>query len=109
MVRIILSSVAAAALLAMAGCGGRAASPVALDQSLDAELSCDHLDAEKRTNTARIADLEQEGSTSDANSVGMALAGGIWWLDGRQGAAKDAKALDARNARLDELMAERGC
>ena len=98
----------AAACAAAAGCGGRVARPVALEQSFDGALSCAHLSGEKANNEKRLAELKGESRDKDVNNLGLLVASPLF-LDFSDTQRKEAEAIYARNARLDALMAEKGC
>lgn len=96
------------AAIVLAGCGGRVARPVALEQALDAKLSCDHLAGEYANNKKRLAELVDERAFSDKNNVGLLVTSPLF-IDLSDTQKKEALALRARNQRLDELMREKGC
>jgi len=88
-----------------AGCGGRAAQPVASTTPMDATLSCDHLRAERQVNLARIADLG--GERHDANRDVARLVMDPLVIDLSQTEQREIAALEARNQELDRLIAGR--
>lgn len=102
-----LCAIAATSLLA-AGCGGRAAHPVVLDQPFDARLSCAHLAGELSNNEKRLDELQGERDGKPAYNAGMLVVSPLM-LDLSDTQREEAKALVARNERLSALMAEKSC
>ena len=91
----------------LAGCGGRAARPVATATPYDDHLSCDHLRAERRVNAARIADLAKEQGDRQTNNAGFLVAMPLFMdFSGVEG--KEVAALEQRNQVLDGLV-EKKC
>ena len=93
-------------LLLLAGCGGRAAHPVAINNDYDDRLTCDHLRAEREVNDSKLADLTKERKNDNANNVGMAVAYPLF-LDLSGAERKEAEALTKRNAVLDGMIANK--
>jgi hypothetical protein len=93
--------------LLLAGCGGRAAHPVAVNNAYDDRLTCDHLHAERGVNDSKLADLTKERKDANGNNVGTALLEGPLWLDLSGAERTEADALVKRNAVLDGLIAKR--
>lgn len=107
---------AAALIAAAAACGGRATQEVAVDRPLDDRLSCVHIDAERRANVDRIADLEEEREANRLRSLtrapGAVLGNpltAIALADPSVAIYREIEGLELRNGRLDELAVERGC
>jgi hypothetical protein len=96
------------AVLALAACGGRVARPIPAINSFDDALSCTHLAGEFDNNLARLSELTGERRAKVADNVGMLLASPLF-LDLSQAQQTEASAIDARNARLVELMANQNC
>jgi hypothetical protein len=96
--------------LLLSACGGRSSHPVEATTAHDAQLSCDHLHAERRVNDARIADLDGERKGDSDNNVGKVIgqgAVGILFLDLSDSEKKEIQAFQARNKVLDQMVAER--
>ena len=101
----------------LSGCGagdGRARQPVADTTSLDARLSCSHIQGEYEMNRRRLAELgEQEAGRGAANmgrmmTYGLVLGAAVLHESGALYRAEGA-ALQRRNVRLMSLAAEKGC
>lgn len=109
-----IAALAAAAMVA--ACGGRAAQPVAPVATIDAALSCAHIEAELRANAARADDLRGERNTNRLRSLSRvpgALIGNpisaIALADPSIAIYRELGALQLRNTRLGALALERGC
>lgn len=96
------------AAISLAGCGGRVARPVLVDQALDSKLSCAHLSGEYANNKKRLAELVDERAFSDKNNLGLLVTSPLF-IDLSDTQKKEALALRARNQRLEELMREKDC
>lgn len=107
---LLLSSVT------LGGCGPEAARPariVPASSSLDARLSCEHLQGEYGMNQRRLTEIHGTEAGRNTANIGrqMAfgpLAGGMMRDDGRR-AATEGASLEGRNNRLLALAAERRC
>jgi hypothetical protein len=95
-----------AVCLLVAGCGGRVARPVAINNDFDSQLTCGHLRAERGINDSLLMDLTQERKHDDANNVGMVPASPLF-LDLSSSERKEADALTKRNAVLDQLIVKK--
>ena len=102
--RIVNNRLAVFCLLLLAGCGGRAAHPVAANNDYDDRLSCDHLRAEREVNDSKLADLTKERKNDNNNNVGLAVMDPLF-LDLSGSERTEAEALTKRNAVLDGLIA----
>lgn len=109
------AAIAALCVLA-AGCGGRAANPVSETSSLDAQLSCDQIRAEREANDRRVAELDDEKRANDIRNatkvVTFPILGGVTTpltFDPSLAITEEKKAIATRNARLDQLAGEKGC
>jgi hypothetical protein len=94
----------------LAGCGGRSSHPIEAATAFDAQLSCDHLRAERQVNDLRIADLQGEKDNDGTNNVGKVVGQGvvgIMFLDLSDSEKKEIEAFQARNKVLDQMLAER--
>jgi hypothetical protein len=100
-------------LLSLAACGAREAQPVAEQSELDNRLTCAHLQGEFQANQARLDELRQESGRRAVENVGVVLAFGLipggMAVDTGSTQRTEAESLQRRNARLQALMAERGC
>ena len=93
--------------LCLAGCGGRTAHPVAVNNDYDDRLTCDHLHAERGINGSKLADLTKERKDANANNVGTALFMGPLWMDLSGAERAEADALVKRDAVLDGLIVKK--
>ncbi|MEL6977391.1 MAG: hypothetical protein AAGM38_01775 [Pseudomonadota bacterium] len=114
--RWILGAAALTAVLGLSACGGRVADPVAQRSDLDSRLNCAHLGAEKAANLRRMEDLRDERVDNRIRSVARvpgAIIGNplsaIALADPSLAIYEEIDALEARNARIDELIAEKNC
>lgn len=101
---------------ALAACGGRSAQPVAVVREIDVALTCEHIDAELRANTAREADLRAERVDNRLRTLSRlpgAIIGNpvtaIVLADPSIAIYRELNALDTRNGRLETLRTERTC
>lgn len=96
----------------LAACGAREAQLVAETSPLDDRLSCEHLQGERVTNSARVSELAAETGRRQGDNValvlGLGLAGAMM-MDSGETQRQETEALQRRNARLDALLAERRC
>jgi hypothetical protein len=105
-VGIVNNTSVAFCFLLLAGCGGRAAHPVAINNDYDDRLTCDHLRAEREVNDSKLADLTKERKNGNNNNVGMAVLDPLF-LDLSGAERKEAEALTKRNAVLDGMIANK--
>lgn len=94
--------------LLLAGCGGRAANPIALEKPFDSQLSCAHLAGEYENNIKRLEELTGESREKFANNLGLLLVSPLL-LDFSDAQKREAEAIVARNKRLTVLMTEKDC
>ncbi len=104
----------AAVLALLAGCAGRAPQPVAVSQYQDKDAGCAAIQAELAANTGKIAQLGREKGMKTAQNVAAGVAGLFIWplwlaMDFQGAASAEQTALEARNAHLARLAADRGC
>ena len=95
-------------MFALAACGGREARPVAQATALDDRFSCAHLSAEYDINRTRAADLANERGEQIRNNLGMLIVAPLF-LDLSGAERREIEALAARNERLVQLSAAKGC
>lgn len=95
-------------LLIFAACGGRKAAPVEVVRSSDAQLTCEHIAAERRVNTSRVADLTGESEFSGRNNLGLLIASPLF-LDLSDTVQVEVKAIEERNEQLDTLSNAKDC
>jgi len=110
MARVFASNVVVLILaLLLSSCGGRAAHPVSATMPYDSQLTCEQIKAERVVNDSRIADLHGEEHDDHNNNVafivGYGLMGGMF-VDTSGAEKSEIKALRARNAVLDSLIAK---
>ena len=108
--------VSALALTAMLGaCAGRDPQIISAVQPGDQNLNCDTISAEMMANTQRIQQLQKESSDTTGKNVAFGVVGAIlFWpalfaMDFKDGAGKDAQALQARQSFLASMLAQRHC
>ena len=96
--------------LLLSACGGRTTNPVAATTPYDAQLTCEHVQAEREVNDAHIADLKNEEQDDTRNNVAFVVTGGIAGAlvtDASHSEETEIKALKARDDVLDGLIAEK--
>ncbi|MEY5098692.1 MAG: hypothetical protein RJA36_1411 [Pseudomonadota bacterium] len=104
----------ALALVALAGCAGRDAQPVAVVQAHDDGMTCQQIEGEIAANSQKIAQLQAEKSGKLAQNVAAGIGGlflfPIWFaMDFKGAAATDEQALNSRQVQLGGLAREEGC
>ena len=92
----------------LAGCGGRVAAPVALENSFDSKLSCSHLNGEYSNNQKRLVELTGERKDKPIHNVGMLLTSPLF-LDLSQAQKEEIQAIYDRNENITALMLSREC
>ena len=93
--------------VALSGCGGRTAHPIAASNPFDDQLSCGHLTAERTVNQARIADLGGEKANGHNNNVGLLLVSPLM-MDLTNSEQQEIDALNRRDVVLAGLI-DRKC
>lgn len=94
--------------LLAAACGGRVATPVAVTNSFDGQLSCAHLQAEYAANRRRVTDLIGEQGHSSQNNIGLLLVSPLF-LDFSSTIKTELRAIQSRDERLSELASQKQC
>jgi len=94
--------------LMMASCGGRVSHPVALEQRFDDRLTCAHHEGEYENNLKRLEELTGESKDKLRDNLGLLISSPLF-LDFSNTQKEEAAAILARNERLTELMAQKGC
>lgn len=97
----------AAALLLLAGCGGRVARLTPLTSPLDDQLSCSQLKAEIEVNDLKTRDLAGERKTETTDAAARALLVNPLFVDLSDSEKREQESLAARNAHLRDLIAAR--
>ena len=102
--------------LALNGCGGRSARPVAVTQSFDQQMSCAQVASEIEANKVRINSLHKEDADRHGRNAAMATAGvlligvgALFLIDDGEAQEKEIQAYTARNNHLTQLAATNGC
>ncbi|WAC48584.1 hypothetical protein OVA03_01210 [Asticcacaulis sp. SL142] len=96
------------AAVVLSGCGGRVAVPVQVFKDVDAQLTCDHLQAEYNNNIRRVGELTGESSDKVRDNIGLLLVSPLFLdLSGTQ--KTEVTALHERNKRLQGLSAQKQC
>jgi hypothetical protein len=104
--------IVASAALALAGCAGRDAAPVATVQPQDAHSDCSMINAEIQANNKRAEELASEQNAKVAQNVAAGVVGIVVWpvwfaMDAKGAASTDAAALKARQEYLVSLAGQR--
>jgi hypothetical protein len=114
LVRKLVSAIALAAMLG--ACAGRdAAPPMPVSMGNEDNLSCKAIYAEMNVNNARIYSLHQEEDNKRGQNIAMGVVGAlIFWpalfaMDFKDGAGKDRANVEARNAFLQSMYAQKSC
>lgn len=94
--------------IVLMSCGGRVANPVALEQSFDDKLTCAHHAGEYENNIKRLSELTGESKDKVRDNLGLLISSPLF-LDFSNTQKEEAAAILARNKRLAELMAQKGC
>ncbi len=105
-----------AALLILAGCGGRSASVVSEINQLDQLFSCQHLTAEVSANTLRMEDLRDERVTNRLRNltrvpgafIGNPLSA-LALADTSLAIYREIDALERRNENVARMRQEKNC
>jgi len=100
-------------LLPIAGCGGRAANPVASVQPGDAGLSCEALRTEMSTVESLVAGLIPESKKTGKN-VGLGIAGlflivPFFFMDSGAAEKAEIQAYRTRYGELQKTYSQKGC
>jgi hypothetical protein len=109
---ILLTTVA---VIAVAACAGRDPQMVQIVQPMDQHMDCNAINAEVYANNVRIQQLQTESSNTTGKNIAFGVVGAIlFWpalfaMDFKDGAGKDAQALQARQGYLASLMASKRC
>jgi len=103
---------AAALMMGLAGCAGRAPAPVAVVQAQDRFMDCAAINAEVKANNLRISELGSEEGKKVAQNVIVGAAGVIipilWFgMDFQNAAGKEVAALQSRQQYLATLAEQR--
>jgi hypothetical protein len=112
--RFLSKAMAAMAVVAAAGCAGRAPNPVPVVQTQDRFMDCPAILAEVGANNQRLSDLASEEGWKVAQNVGAGVAGLFIWplwfgMDFQGAAGKEAAALQNRQQYLAVLAEQRHC
>jgi len=101
--------------LALSGCAGREAHPVATVQYGDDQLSCLMIQGEIAGNMAQAQNLQSQAAAHNATNAGVAVVGALlFWpalfaLDLTDYEKVEASALMQRDAHLQQLASEHKC
>ncbi len=98
----------------LAGCAGRAPSPVAVVQPQDRFMDCTAIIAEVQANNARVQQLASEQGLKTAQNVAAGVAGIVvpvlWFgMDWQGTADKETQALQSRQQYLAMLAEQHRC
>jgi len=102
------------AALMLAGCAGRAPSPVPLIQTTDSEVNCIGIKAEVKRNNKRVTELAREKNLKLAQNVAAGVGGLfipiVWFGMDLQGTQSlEIEALQDRQKYLADLAKEKAC
>jgi len=101
--------------IALAGCAGRKAVPVAVMQPYDNQLSCQQLQAEIASNETQALQLSGQNESAHSNNIAIGVVGAIlFWpalfaLDTGDAEKVEMQALHDRNQHLSEVYTQEGC
>lgn len=116
MIRPSAALALAALAVSLAACGGRAANPVAMKQSFDADLSCTQIVAEVEANQRRMQTLKKEdddraGHNAAVATIGVILVGlpALAMIDDGEAQEKEGAAFRVRNKHLAQMAADKEC
>ena len=98
--------------IALVGCAGRDAQPIATVQAQDTVADCTMIRAEIEANNIKVRELADEQGLKVAQNVAAGVAGIVVWpiwfaMDFKGAASKDVAALQARQQYLAVLATER--
>ena len=110
---ILYLTLAQFALLPIAGCGGRAANPVASVQPGDAGLNCQALRTEMATVEQQVEALIPESKKTGKN-VGLGIAGlflivPFFFMDSGAAEKAEIRAFRSRYGELQKTYSQKGC
>lgn len=110
---ILYLSLGQFALLPIAGCGGRAANPVAAVQPGDAGLSCEALRTEMATVESQVAALIPESKKTGKNvalgTAGLFLIVPFFFMDSGGAEKAEIQAYRVRYGELQKTYAQKRC
>ncbi|PXW58204.1 hypothetical protein C7450_106381 [Chelatococcus asaccharovorans] len=101
--------------IALAGCGGREAHPVAAAQPGDSRASCPALMSEYQANATQMASKGGERALNNGKNAIVGAAGALlfapslFFMDLKSYEKAEIDALQARNQVLQGLMSAQGC
>jgi hypothetical protein len=103
------------AALALAGCGGRTAQPIASVLTQDQQLNCEQIQSEIAGNEGRIASLAHEERRAHNANIAIGVVGAVlFWpalfaLDTTNTEQVEMNALRQRNSMLLMMSGQRSC
>ena len=111
---LIMLLLSAFAAMSVAGCGGRAANPIATKEVGDRELDCDEIEAEMSDLDAQARRLLGEQDNKTGKNVAIGLAGLIIWpiwffADLSTAERQEAQAMQDRARHLQRLARKKDC
>ena len=100
--------------LPLAGCGGRAANPIAVAHPGDKDMSCDEIEAEMYDMDARARQLMGEESRKTGKNVALGVAGlfflvPLFFMDLSDAERHEAQAMQDRGRHLLRLYNKKDC
>jgi hypothetical protein len=101
--------------VALAGCAGRKAVPVAVMQPYDNQLSCQQLQAEIASNETQALQLSGQNESAHSNNIAIGVVGAIlFWpalfaIDTGDAEKVEMQALHDRNQHLSQVYTQQGC
>jgi len=101
--------------VALLGCAGRKAEPVAVMEPYDDKLACEQIQAEISSNETQALQLSSQNESAHSNNVAIGVVGAIlFWpalfaLDTGDAEKVEMQALHDRNTHLDTVYAQKGC
>ena len=101
--------------MAVTGCAGRSAVPVATMQPYDNQLSCQQIQAEIAGNETQALQLSGQNESAHNSNVALGVVGAIlFWpalfaIDAGDAEKVEMQALHDRNQHLSEVYTQEGC
>ena len=110
--RIIL--ICSLLMIGLTACAGRNASPVAIHNAYDEQLSCQQVRAEIAVNSEKIHKVEMERLNSRTRNYAVGAVSLVFWpalfaLDVSRAERDEIGAMKARNENLDRMLNDGRC
>ena len=111
---LIMLLLSAFAAMSVAGCGGRAANPIATKEVGDRDLDCDDIEAEMSDLDAQARRLFGEQDNKTGKNVALGIAGWFllvpwFFMDLSSAEKQEAQAMQDRGRHLQRLARKKDC